>query len=172
MKSHNVWRRAVLAAAVLGSLWVSLPLQADNMSFHGRLVEQAPCTVNSGEDVSINFGDIQIQEIDGVKYRRVFVIPLVCERKTAITLTHNGAATDFNNAAVQTNIANFGVQLTELHSDPVNGTPLEIGVPAIIFKGEGTPSNIILFATPVKRPGAKLAAGIFNGVSTLQLEYP
>ncbi|CAI1194895.1 fimbrial protein [Serratia liquefaciens] len=172
MKSNNVWRRAVLAAVILGSFWVNLPLQADSMSFRGRLIEQAPCTVNSGEDVNINFGEIQIREIDGQKYRRYINVPLVCDTQVAITLTQNGIPSDFNNAAVQTNITNFGVELSELHSNPVSATPLKIGVPVKIFNGDVSPKNILLSATPVKKAGAELATGVFNGVSTLQLEYP
>lgn len=172
MKNNKVLQRVGLAAVVLGSVWVSFPTLANNMSFHGRLIELAPCEVNNNENLQIEFGDIQVKDIDGVNHAQIFTLPLVCDGDTAIMLTHNGAATDFNNSAVQTNVSNFGIQLSEYHSQGGLGEPLKIGVPVKVFDGSGGAQNIILGAVPVKKPGAELAAGAFQGVSTVQLEYP
>ncbi|MBU5412426.1 fimbrial protein [Serratia ureilytica] len=171
MKHNTALRCASLAAIVLGSSWISLPALANNMSFHGRLIEQAPCEVNNNEDMQIEFGDIQVRDIDGVNYSQIFTLPLVCDGDTAIMLTHNGAATDFNDSAVKTNISSFGIQLSEYHSNGI-GQPVKIGVPVKIFDSSAGAQNIILGAVPVKKPGAELAAGVFQGVSTVQLEYP
>jgi len=87
-------------------------------------------------------------------------------------LTHNGAATDFNKAAVQTNVANFGIQLSEYHTQGGMGEPLKIGTPVKVFDETAGAKNILLEAVPVKKMGAELVAGVFQGVSTVQLEYP
>jgi hypothetical protein len=68
-------------------------------------------------------------------------------------------------------VANFGIQLSG-YSTGNSWIPLEIGVPVKIFDGKGRPENVLLEAVPVKKPGAELAAGVFQGVSTVQLEYP
>ncbi|EPM1538081.1 fimbrial protein [Serratia ureilytica] len=172
MKNNTALRRACLAAVVLGGIYVCPPAQAENMSFHGRLIELAPCEVNNNEDMQIEFGDIQIREVDGVNHAQFFALSLVCEGGASIILTHNGAATDFNKAAVQTNVANFGIQLSEYHTQGGMGEPLKIGVPVKIFDESGGAKNIVLEAVPVKKTGAELVAGVFQGVSTVQLEYP
>lgn len=172
MKKNNALRRIGLAAVVMGSTWVSLPVLANNMSFHGRLIEQAPCEVNNNEDVKIEFGDIQVRDIDGVKHAEFIALPLVCDGGSAIMLTQNGTATDFNGSAVKTNVPNFGIQLSEYHSQGGFGKPLKIGVPVKIFDNSGGAQNVLLEAVPVKKPGVELAAGVFQGVSTVQLEYP
>jgi type 1 fimbria pilin len=165
-------KRAWCGAVGIAGLLLSLNGLADNMSFHGTLIEQAPCVVNNGKDMQIEFGDIQVRDVDGVNHTQMLALSVVCEGGASIMLTHNGTATDFDNAAVQTNVANFGIQLSEFHSQGGIGVPLKIGVPVKIFDESGGAKNIILTAVPVKKPGAELAAGIFQGVSTVQLEYP
>jgi len=175
MKNNTALRCIGLAAAVLlGGGWSSFSAQANNMSFHGRLIEVAPCEVNNNEDMQIDFGDIQVKNIDGVNYSNVIYFYLKCEGETNITMTHNGVATSFNKAAVQTNVANFGIQLSGVTYGTSHFTPLDIGVPFKLHEedGGGAIQSTAFSAVPVKKPGAEVAAGVFNGVSTVQLEYP
>ncbi|HIE1345156.1 TPA: fimbrial protein [Serratia marcescens] len=165
-------KRAWCGAVGIAGLLLSLNGLADNMSFHGTLIEQAPCEVNNGKDMQIEFGDIQVRDVDGVNHAQFFTLPLVCEGRPVIMLTHIGAVTSFNKSAVQTNVANFGIQLSGIPSSTGMKTPLEIGVPVKIFDEIGSPQNVLLEAVPVKKTGAELAAGFFQGVSTVQLEYP
>jgi type 1 fimbria pilin len=160
------------SVVVISALLLNLTARADNMSFHGRLIELAPCEVNNNEDMQIEFGDIQIREIDGVNHSQIIALSLVCEGGSSIMLTHIGTATAFNKAAVQTNVADFGIQLTEYHSQGGLGVPLNIGVQVKAHENTAGAKNILLSAVPVKKPGAELAAGVFQGVSTIQLEYP
>lgn len=171
MKNNNALRRAGLAAVVLGGIWSGLPAQADNMSFHGRLIEQAPCTVNDNEDVQVEFGDVQVRLVDGVAYEHTVELVMKCGvgEIIKVVLTHIGTATSFNPAAVQTNIADFGIQLSVLNN---NSGPLNVGSSVVTHPGDGTPTHIMLTVVPVKKAGATLQTGVFNGVSTLRLDYP
>ncbi|CAM4154949.1 fimbrial protein [Serratia silvae] len=169
MKQHNRTRRG---AVVVASMLLSLAAQASNMSFYGTLVELAPCTVNNGENMKIEFDDIKVGDVNGVNYNKIFSVPLRCDANTKIVLKHLGTATSFNSAAVQTNIADFGIQLSELHSQEGKATPITVGKSVLLFDGQEVPKSIVLGAIPVKKNGAKLKTGNFTGVSTLQLEYP
>lgn len=169
MKQHNTTLRGAVAVA---GLLLSLAAQADNMSFHGRLIEQAPCTVNNGENMQVEFGDIQVREVNGINHDKSLYVPLKCDGSVSIMLTHLGAATSFNSAAVQTNIADFGIQLSEYYTQNGMAFPMVVGEKVLIFDGSGQPAGLNLGAVPVKKSGVELKTGVFNGVSTLQLEYP
>lgn len=173
MKNNNAWRRSCLTAVLLGSVWGSLPAQADNMSFHGRLIEQQPCTVNNGENIRIDFGDVIITEVDGVNYQKDINLTFKCEGKNQkVIMTHIGTATAFNPAAVQTNISDFGIQLSAYISQAGVVAPFNVGSSIVTHDGTGIPAGYLLSVVPVKRSGVTLGTGAFSGTSTLQFEYP
>ncbi|MEE4412060.1 MULTISPECIES: fimbrial protein [unclassified Serratia (in: enterobacteria)] len=158
---------ALLATLLAGGLH-SPEVQADNMNFRGRLIEQQPCSVNGGENLQVDFGEVIISEINGDNYKKYIAIPFNCEDKwPKVTVKHLGLATSFDKAAVQTNIPDFGIRLIDVRDRllPVNGDAL------IVFDG-GKPINYSLWAVPVKKNGSELPVGDFRGVSTLQFEYP
>ncbi|CAI1194786.1 fimbrial protein [Serratia liquefaciens] len=164
MKNNNIWRRAVLAVVVLGSLWVNLPLQADNMSFHGRLIEQAPCTVNSGEDISVDFGsELLTTKIDGNNYIKTVDYSLVCKGNTRNTMKMKvqGNATTFNASALQTNMADLGISLR------AKGAALAINN----WVNFTYPDKPVLQAVPVMRAGSTLSGGDFMAAATLMVSY-
>ncbi|MBJ5150666.1 fimbrial protein, partial [Salmonella enterica subsp. enterica serovar Typhimurium] len=39
---------------------------ADNLTFHGKLINPPACTINNGETLEVSFGSVIIDNIDGV----------------------------------------------------------------------------------------------------------
>ncbi|HEJ0329747.1 fimbrial protein [Serratia marcescens] len=151
-----------------------MALAADNMSFKGTLIEQGPCQLDRDSKLEINFGDIQIDEVDGKNYTKVASFWWRCDQNPGKTLMvrHLGTAASFDNAAVQTNIANFAIH-TVVTTNKTYMQPFVIGEAVLVDDKppQGNNSLIIINATPVKRPGADLQPGDFSAISTLQLEY-
>lgn len=151
-----------------GMLLSPLLTAADNMTFHGTLIEYPPCKINGGEPVEIDFGEVGVNKIDGQNYAQTFTIKYDCEgTSTDKVLRYLGTATTFDTAAVQSNIADFGIQLQ--HKKDGVATPFVVGsvLPISSYLGAST-----FVVTPVKKVGADLSEGAFTSAATLQLEYP
>lgn len=158
-------RMLVLAGGMLLSPGLTA---ADNMTFHGTLIEYPPCKINGGEPVEIDFGEVGVNKIDGQNYAQTFTIKYDCEgTSTDKVLRYLGAATTFDTAAVQSNIADFGIQLQ--HKKDGVATPFVVGSVLSIPSYLGASTFV---ATPVKKVGADLSEGAFTSAATLQLEYP
>lgn len=159
-------RILVLAGGMLLSPWLTA---AENMTFHGTLIEHPPCTINSGQPIEIDFGEVGVNKVDGQNYAQTFTIIYDCEgTSTDKVLRYLGAATTFDTAAVQSNIPEFGIQLQ--HRIDGVSTPFAVGSTLAIPSYLGASQFI---ATPVKNAaGAELQEGAFTAAATLQLEYP
>lgn len=163
--ARQTGRMLVLAGGMVLSPWLAA---ADNMMFHGTLIEHPPCTINDGQPIEIDFGEVGVNKIDGQNYAQTFTIKYDCEgTSTDKALRYLGAATTFDTAAVQSNIADFGIQLQHQKDGAI--TPFVVGstLPIPSYLGAST-----FVATPVKKAGAELSEGAFTSAATLQLEYP
>ncbi|CAO95311.1 MrfF protein [Erwinia tasmaniensis Et1/99] len=152
------------------SPWLAAPVgAADNMIFHGTLREHPPCEINSGQPINISFGEVGVNKVDGKNYEQVFTITYDCaERDSNIIVRYLGVATAFDNAAVESNIKDFGIQL---RSKSVDGalTAFVVGTALTVASNQ---SSSTFVATPVKKPGSELPAEAFTSSAMLQLEYP
>ncbi|RJF53865.1 fimbrial protein [Serratia inhibens] len=164
--ARQTGRMLVLAGGMLLSPWLAA---AENMTFHGTLIENPPCTINGGEPVEIDFGEVGVNKVDGQNYAQTFTIIYDCEgTSTDKVLRYLGAATAFDTAAVQSNIADFGIQLRSQSNDgALTGFVVGTTLPIPSYLGSST-----FVATPVKKAGAELSEGAFTSAATLQLEYP
>jgi type 1 fimbria pilin len=161
-QTGRIW---VMAGGMLLAPWL---VAAENMTFHGTLIEHPPCEINGGEPVEIDFGEVGVNKVDGQNYAQTFTIMYDCEGfSTDLVLRYMGATTTFDTAAVQSNIADFGIQLQ--HQKDSTITPFVVGttIPIPSYLGGST-----FVATPVKKVGAELSEGAFTSAATLQLEYP
>lgn len=153
-------------------LWVSLCLilpetaLSDNtyLVFEGSVIEEAPCDINGGYPIDINFGDaIGIEKIDGVNFAKPLTLDFNCssEPTKTLTVTIVASPTSFDNSAVQTDIGDLGILLTK------NGNGIPLNTPLI----SNYPSPLELMAIPVKKPGAKLFPGDFMAPATAVVDY-
>ena len=61
----KVWpQRALLALCSIGLCNVA----SANLTFSGTLNEPPPCTIEGGKTIEVDFGDVGVKRIDGVKY--------------------------------------------------------------------------------------------------------
>lgn len=147
-------------------LAVTSPLYAaDNMLFHGTLVEPPPCTINDGGMVDVDFGErVGVNKVDGVNYRQTLDYRITCEPGATgldLSLTLYGQHADYDAAAVQTDLADLGIQVLQ------NGQPFLINTPVAIDPTHPP----VLEAVPVKKPGATLTGGVFVATATLKAQY-
>jgi type 1 fimbria pilin len=135
-----------------------------NLTFSGTLNEPPPCTINAGNTIEVDFGDVGVKRVDGVKYRRGLGYTINCGPSTlpwALKLSVNGTATAFDGAAVQTSVPALGIRLFQ------NSVPFPLNRPLDITLS----SPPVLEVVPVKQPGATLPPARFTAVATLLAEY-
>ncbi|EKJ8220211.1 fimbrial protein [Citrobacter sedlakii] len=150
---------------LLGFLLSSFTLSAaENLQFSGTLIAPPTCTVNNEETIEIGFGDVAIEKIDGVNYTTLIGLNVYCNypgRNHQMTLTIGGAISDFNPAAIETDVDGLGVEIKQ------NGQPFTINdvlsVEELTFP--------LLEAVPVKKSGASLKDGSFEAWATIKVEY-
>jgi type 1 fimbria pilin len=153
-------QRALLAVCFIGLSSGALA----NVTFSGTLNEPPPCTIDAGNKIEVDFGDVGVKRVDGVKYRRGVGYTISCGADTlpwVLKLSVNGAATTFDGSALQTSAPDLGIRLFQNNVPFLLNTPLDITLS----------SPPILEVVPVKRPGATLTAARFTAVATLLAEY-
>lgn len=140
-------------------------LAADNMSFSGTLVEPPLCTINSGVQIDVDFGNrVGIGKIDGTRYLETINYQVTCApdaRTWELSLTVAGDATVFDSAAVQTDIPDLGIRILK------NGQPLPLNQ-RVVVDPAALPT---LQAVPVKAAAAVLTEGAFEAIATLRADY-
>lgn len=163
--------RLLIVALILCTVSAFLALDArsaENMSFHGTLLEHPPCDINDGQPIAINFGEVGVNKVDGENYSQPFEINYTCNgARTDMILRYVGVATAFDNAAVQSSIENFGIQLRNVSSDGVHN--LFVVGTAITVSSNQNLSKFV--AIPVKKQGSDLPGDSFTSSAMLQLEY-
>ncbi|WP_421557152.1 fimbrial protein [Pseudomonas canadensis] len=155
------WQQRALLA--LCSLGLCSGVSA-NLTFSGTLNEPPPCTIEAGNTIEVDFGDVGVKRVDGVKYRRALAYTISCGPATLpweLKLSVNGTATSFDGSAVQTSVPELGIRLFQNNLPFLLNTPLDITLS----------SPPTLEVVPVKQPGAVLAPARFTAVATLLAEY-
>lgn len=153
-------QRALLALCLIG---LSSNASA-NLTFSGTLNEPPPCTINAGNTIEVDFGDVGVKRVDGVRYRRALGYIISCGSATlpwVLKLSVNGTPTTFDGSAVQTSATGLGIRIFQNNLPFRLNTPLDITVS----------SPPMLEVVPVKQPGATLAPARFTAVATLLAEY-
>ncbi|AZE67236.1 Pilin (type 1 fimbria component protein) [Pseudomonas synxantha] len=160
-RTMTFWpQRTLLALCAIGLCNVA----SANLTFSGTLNEPPPCTIDAGNTIEVDFGDVGVKRVDGVKYRQGLSYTISCGTDTLpwmLKLSVNGTATTFDGAAVQTSVPALGIRVFQNNQPFALNTPLEISLS----------SPPVLEVVPVKRPGATLTPARFNAVATLLAEY-
>ncbi|WP_438867716.1 fimbrial protein [Pseudomonas sp. L1(2025)] len=157
----KVWQqRALLALCAIGLCSGA----SANVRFSGTLNEPPPCTIDTGNTIEVDFGDVGVKRVDGVKYRRGVGYTINCGTDTLpweLKLSVNGTPTAFDGSAVQTSVPALGIRIFQNNLPFALNTPLEITLS----------SPPTLEVVPVQQPGAILAPARFTAVATLLAEY-
>ncbi|AZE90386.1 fimbrial protein [Pseudomonas orientalis] len=157
----TAWQpRALLALCAIGLCSGA----SANVTFSGTLNEPPPCTIDAGNTIEIDFGDVGVKRVDGVRYRRGVGYAINCGTDTlpwALKLSVNGTPTAFDGSAVQTNVPALGIRVFQNNLPFALNTPLDITLS----------SPPTLEVVPVQQPGATLPPARFTAVATLLAEY-
>ena len=157
----KVWpQRALLALCSIGLCNAA----SANLTFSGTLNEPPPCTIEGGKTIEVDFGDVGVKRIDGVKYRKGIGYAINCGTDTlpwALKLSVNGTPTAFDGSAVQTSVPALGIRVFQ------NSLPLPLNTPMDITLSSPPTLEVV----PVQQPGAVLTPARFTAVATLLAEY-
>lgn len=154
----------LLAAALL--LNVDGRAYATDIQFHGTILI-VECSINgNAKPQTVDFGSaVGIKRIDGKRYAQSVPFSVSCKNYAggsmpALTLTLEGTATSFNDAAVATDVSGLGIELQS------NGVAQPLNKPVTIDVG-----NIpVLTAVPVADPSVNLSAQKFSATLKLTVE--
>jgi type 1 fimbria pilin len=97
-----------------------------NVTFSGTLNEPPPCTIDAGNKIEVDFGDVGVKRVDGVKYRRGVGYTINCGVDTlpwVLKLSVNGTPTTFDGAALQTSAPDLGIRIFQ------NNLPFRLNTP-------------------------------------------
>lgn len=146
-------------------------ISAANMNLYGTLVEHQPCIVNNALPIDVPFGEVLIEQINGINYEKKIKLVFECETPEIppLSLRHKGTVTNFDEAAVSGIVHDFGIHVD---LETANGrVPFTVGKAFIITDRAQSSLQTTIMVTPVKKKGAILGAGYFTATSTLQIEY-
>lgn len=93
--------RFIVKRVLILTLLITRFACADNLTFHGKLINPPACTINNGETLEVSFGSVIIDNIDGVNYLTEIPWTLTCDssfRDDALTFTlsYLGTATPYS----------------------------------------------------------------------------
>jgi type 1 fimbria pilin len=130
----------------------------------GIIRNPPPCIINNNQLIDVDFGDeLAINKVDGKNYRQNIDYSIVCSGVSSenIKISIQGSSTDFDNATLQTNMPDLGVELQN------DGVKLNVGD----WVNSTWPDLPVLQAVPVKRTGSNLATGEFNAGATMVVDW-
>lgn len=162
---------AILAVSSAGTAVAATEATSQPIELTGTLIEPPACTINSGNDIDVFFGDnVGINRVDGINYQQPVDYQIMCEvppdgEVVTLGIIMTGTPTEFDSAAVQAQIdgsssTDLGIKLTLGGDDFTLNKRVDIG--------KGQP---VLMAVPVKKPGSTLPEGGFHATATLLADY-
>ncbi|MFV8797875.1 fimbrial protein [Yersinia enterocolitica] len=152
----------VLATGMLANS--SVVLAAEQVSFRVSITIMAPtCTINDNKTMSVFFGDVLSQKVDGKNYIKPIEYSLKCTGADSqmFYMTIQGTAASFNNSALGTNITDFGIALF------ADGKALNIN-DSIKFSPAKKP---LLQVVPIKVANKPLKGGDFSANAVMKISY-
>ncbi|RTP97279.1 hypothetical protein EKN38_22325 [Enterobacter sp. WCHEn045836] len=148
------------------------PVKAEGeMSFRGMLLDTVPCVLNNGEALAVDFGEVGINKIDGVRYMQALSFLVHCPGRFDIPfrLLYLGDASGSDSAVLKTSVDGLGIKLKNECGSSYCDVDVG-GFVAVDMKGQE--NSLQKFQTvPVKQQGATLEAGPFSASASFRLEY-
>lgn len=161
---------STMKLAVLFFLFLSLtikPVYAGlAVTLHGTLIESAPCVINDGETVVVDFGDeVMTTRVDGHQYRKKIDFTLTCNAKVSskqkLKITGNTVSSGFEGNVLDSEKPGLGIAL---YNDEDPYSPGEW----LDFDSSSLPD---IYAVPVKQADITLAGGTFRVLASMVVEY-
>ncbi|MGC1027647.1 fimbrial protein [Pantoea agglomerans] len=131
----------------------------------GTVIATAACTFSSDQVITVEFGDVWINEITGDKYKQPVPYTLNCDGDAdgkTLKMQWVGTVSAFNSALLTTDIKNLGIKLLQNNTQVSPNTSFTID-------GASPPA---LEVVVVKNTGASFNNGQeFNASATLKVDY-
>lgn len=142
------------------------------VNFKGVVYETPECIINQGNPITVDFGTVDVDTIDGVQNSVQIDYDFSCANVTTdvskwiygYSLT--GTASSFSNSAISTNIEDLGIQIS---ADGVSVPPGSNTLTSL--EPNGDKALPVLKATLVKNSGSTLSTGEFSATAGLNMTY-
>ncbi|WP_431224779.1 fimbrial protein [Serratia sp. L9] len=155
----------IALAAGLAMMGLIVPsAQAVQVNFQGGLIEAIPCTISDGELIEVDFNDMVIRDIDGVRYSKPIPYKIDCSAAGAVRLSFRATGSSFDIGVVQTSSPDLGIRITS------NGVPISV-LPDAYLTEIDVQSPPQLMAVPVVNPAQPPSPGAFTARAMLLAEY-
>ncbi|HBE6261255.1 TPA: fimbrial protein [Escherichia coli] len=158
-----------LTLILLCTCWGTALAADEDITFHGTLASPPACSISGGKTIEVEFRDLIIDSINGNYGRQEVVYELSCESDARdpgwqMSLTWTGTPTSYNDAAIETDVPGFGIELQHDGQRFLLNTPLNIDATDFSKKPK-------LEAVPVKAADAVLSDTTFSAYATLRVDY-
>lgn len=144
---------------------VSARLTGDEMLLivHGTLRNVTHCTVNDGKLISIVFGNVGINKVDGNHFQQTLDYRIGCQGvgERDVTLRVSGTPVSYDAAAIASSVEGLGIRIM------ADGQPLPLNQDVNIDYNQPP----VLEVVPVKDPAVELTGAPFNASATLSVLY-
>lgn len=146
---------------ILASLYVHA---AENIKFHGTLVDAPDCHINDDQPVTVLFGNVGVNKVDGNNYSRTIDYHITCDYGSTeqLYISVDGTGVDYNNAAVKASADNIAIEIRH------DGEPFVLGTQIKVDDINNPPA---LTAVPVRDGDKALVADEFTASATLVAFY-
>lgn len=152
----------------LGCLFLSMQgiAATDNLNFTVKVdIYEKVCIINDNEDIRVNFGEMIIKDVDGVRYKQTIEYTLDCEdgdtNPNLKLRFENNAGAPFDPTLLNTSDRNVGILIQ------ADDNKLPLG-DWVAFSYNSAP---VLTATPVPSGTGGINDGEFSAVALLTVEY-
>ena len=148
-------------------LFISGDIQANTVStvnITGVVQQIANCSVNNGAPVYVDFGNVYIDQVNGVNYAQPVTFTLNCSGlpTPSLRLQLTGTGAYFDATLLSTSVNDLGVAFKNS-----SGNPIALNT---TWNNFTYPSLPVVNAVPVKRSGSTLPTGAFTAAATLVIE--
>ncbi|WP_431224776.1 fimbrial protein [Serratia sp. L9] len=158
-----------LIGAASGLMLCLASAQASNIlpiKIIGTVISAPACVLNGNSTINVKFNNgiaLETTSIDGSNYATPVPFTLSCTgNPSSLRLRFQGTGSTFDPNVLATTVTDLGIKLLR-----PNNSALNVG-DWFTFGYSATPPDIK--AVPVKRSGATLSGGVFNGSATLLVE--
>ncbi|EBH1886805.1 fimbrial protein [Salmonella enterica] len=159
----SLWQPNSLLMVFL-TVFITKYAVADNIvSVQVNVIAPPPCTINNDINISVEFGTLLTEKVNGVNYRKPIDYTIECNGQVSddMRLMIQAKAATFDNSAISTNINDFAVSIES------SGQKISLNE----WHNFRYPDMPILYAVPVKNKDSRLGAGDFTASATLLVAY-
>jgi len=172
--TNPLFKRLVRVLLLCSLMTVLGEVQADSdsltVNISGTIVASS-CSVNNGQTVSVEFGDVQVDQV----YSATAQVPvsITCDSPPAGTVKMKivGTPSSFDNQALTTDVPGLGITLSNVSATAYGALDLNTFYDVKqVFGLSSNTGSFNITAGLTTKPGVKLPGGEFNASATLVLQ--